>query len=133
MHKHINTLRVLTRENAEQKFICSQIFIHFLTHTLDFCIGKTDGLHADPEDCRAYYDCVKNRARHRTGLSTGIMFDPQTKTFGRSEDVNCTVQKGKAHGWLSSNGHDGITVYTYAVKGHGAKTKQQTIYYYFHF
>lgn len=70
----------------------------------DFCIGKTDGLHADPEDCRAYYDCVKNRARHRTGLSTGIMFDPQTKTFGRSEDVNCTVQKVYRELWTGVPG-----------------------------
>lgn len=62
---------------------------------LDFCINKPDGLQADPMDCRAYYDCAKGKTRHRTGLSVGLMLDPETRQFRHSDKVNCTVRKGE--------------------------------------
>lgn len=62
---------------------------------LDFCINKPDGLQADPMDCRAYYDCAKAKTRHRTGLSVGLMLDPETRQFRHSDKVNCTVRKGE--------------------------------------
>lgn len=62
----------------------------------DFCIGKSPGLHADPEDCRAYYDCSHGKTRHRTGLSTGLMFDPQKRHFVHSWEMDCPVKKGIA-------------------------------------
>ena len=62
---------------------------------LDFCFNKPDGLQADPVDCRAYYDCVKGKTRHRTGLSVGLMLDPETREFRHSDKVNCTVRKGE--------------------------------------
>lgn len=61
-----------------------------------FCVGKSSGLHADPEDCRAYYDCNKDTTRHRTGLSTGLMFDPKSKTFLHSWEMECVVKRGKS-------------------------------------
>ena len=72
--------------------LCSYIIYVFM---LDFCINKPDGLQADPVDCRAYYDCAKGKTRHRTGLSVGLMLDPETRQFRHSDKVNCTVRKGE--------------------------------------
>lgn len=76
-----------------------KLSVHFISPLFwspAFCVGKSSGLHGDPEDCRAYYDCSNNRTRHRTGLSTGLMFDPKSKQFLHSWEVNCPVKKGKA-------------------------------------
>ncbi|XP_022779945.1 adhesion G protein-coupled receptor L4-like [Stylophora pistillata] len=79
--------------------ICT-VFIHYVYSSTvddyydkDFCIGKSSGLHADPEDCRAYYDCFRGKTRHRTGLSTGLMFHPQSRTFVHSWEMDCPVTK----------------------------------------
>jgi len=72
----------------------------------DFCVGKPDGLQADPVDCRAYYDCVSGQTRHRTGLATGLMFDPQTKQFNHSWETNCTVKKVYRELWNGVTGDD---------------------------
>ncbi|XP_020624322.1 adhesion G protein-coupled receptor L3-like [Orbicella faveolata] len=69
-----------------------------------FCVGKSSGLHADPEDCRAYYDCNNDKTRHRTGLSTGLMFDPKKKTFVHSWKMNCAVKKVYRELWTNVPG-----------------------------
>ena len=71
------------------------MFLQYLYFMLDFCINKPDGLQADPLDCRAYYDCTRGKTRHRTGLSVGLMLDPETRHFRHSDKVNCTVRKGE--------------------------------------
>lgn len=70
----------------------------------DFCIGKSSGLHADPEDCRAYYDCSHGKTRHRTGLSTGLMFDPQNRHFVHSWEMDCPVKKVYRELWRNVPG-----------------------------
>lgn len=69
-----------------------------------FCVGKSSGLHADPEDCRAYYDCNKDTTRHRTGLSTGLMFDPKSKTFLHSWEMECAVKRVYRELWINVPG-----------------------------
>ncbi|XP_068744277.1 adhesion G protein-coupled receptor L4-like [Montipora capricornis] len=70
----------------------------------DFCVGKTDGMHADPMDCRTYYDCVGGNTYHRTGLAVGLMLDSTKREFRHSNEVNCTIKKVYRELWTGVSG-----------------------------
>ena len=55
-----------------------------------FCHGKFDGFYDDPNDCQAFYQCLKGRPTKRFCLK-GMLFNPMLKTCDTPHNFPCRL------------------------------------------
>ena len=55
-----------------------------------FCNGKFDGFYDDPNDCQAFFQCLKGRATKRFCLK-GMVFNAMLKTCDTPHNFPCRL------------------------------------------
>ena len=70
-----------------------QTFYFLLAVNDSFCDGKFDGFYQDPNECQAFYQCLKGKASKRYCLK-GMVFNPTLKTCDNPDNFPCRVIEG---------------------------------------
>lgn len=70
-----------------------QTFYFLLAVNDSFCDGKFDGFYQDPNECQAFYQCLRGKASKRYCLK-GMVFNPTLKTCDTPDNFPCRVIEG---------------------------------------
>lgn len=107
----------------------------FKTGDVAFCVGKEDGIYADPQDQTAFYMCKGEKATKKF-CPTGLKFNPTISSCDVPEDVRFTgndvESPDDSHSkettrWSSLPSNDGLKVFSVGGPEESKKYEDKTI------